>query len=91
MLLYLLGYLGLGLMAFIVTAIVIIANFAREGISVDAINDINDSILDEAESMGMNTAMRFVVGLLIWPVRLIQLIQCYETYKETCKEHEESN
>lgn len=90
MLLYLLGYLGLGFMAFIVATIVIIANLTRKGISLDTIIEENDSLLDQAEFLGMNVAMRFVVGLLIWPVRLIQTIQCYDIYYESCKEREES-
>lgn len=90
MLLYLLGYLGLGFMAFIVTAIVIMANLTRKGISLDTINEENDSLLDQAEFLGMNTAMRFVVGLLIWPVRLIQMIKDYDSYYESCKKREES-
>lgn len=89
MLLYLLGYLGIGITALFVASIFHVSTAVRRGYDIDIINKVNWSIVDD-NTNGSNLLTRFVFGWLIWPIRLMQFIQNMDDLYEAYDRYEES-
>ena len=81
MLLYLLGYFGIGIIAIFVVSLIHVTTAIRRGYDIDIINKIVWDINKES-----GTPDRFVLGWIIWPIRLMQFIRdmdsLYEAYDQ---------
>lgn len=86
MLLYLVGYLGVGIVATFSLAIFHVSTAIRKGYDIDTINNVMNGI--NKESGGL---IKYVFGWFIWPIRCVQFIRDLDLLYETYDQMKESN